>query len=160
MNAAYLAGILLTAALFVGVGSATAYAEDLAVCGGVSGKAYFLEKGIVTKKNSGWNDDRISGGRTTLVKLADNGYDVLFVDSLGAVVSTVQKGAKVIKMRQGASDMTFLVYYPGNTIEIYTFFMSNTDQPQMMLLQSKGGDSALIHKGAIFIGRCDFIKFD
>lgn len=144
----------------VGLGSTSALAENLAVCGSVVGKSYFAEKGIVSKKDSGWNDDKISRGKITLVKLGKNQYDLLFLDATGAIVSTIQDGGEVVKLRQGTSDFTFLIYYPGNTIEIYTFLVDNSGRQMVILIQSKGGDSALIHKSAVLVGECDSIVFD
>lgn len=155
--------ILIVAAvlsLIAILGSAPVHAEDLAVCGSVSGKAYYAEKGVVSKENRGWNDDAISGGKTTLVKLGEDQYDILFLDSTGSIKSVVQQSGTVLKLRQGVSDFTFLVYYPGDTIEIYTFLVDNAGIQQVILMQSKGGDSTYFHKSAVFVGECNFIKFD
>ena len=64
-----------------------AHAVDIASCSDPSGKGYFPEIGLVGKKDSGWSDEKITGGITKVAKLGENEYDVLFVDVRKDIVS-------------------------------------------------------------------------
>ena len=56
------------------------------------------------KKESGFSDDAIPGGLTTLAKVADNEYNLLFIDARLSIISTVQHGGHVKLLRFGAND--------------------------------------------------------
>ena len=42
--------------------SCNVFAEDIAQCSNPKGKSYYPELGIMSKNDSGWNDDGITGG--------------------------------------------------------------------------------------------------
>lgn len=69
-----------------------AHASDIASCSDPSGKGYFPEIGLVAKKDSGWSDEKITGGVTKVIKIGENEYDVLFVDTRKEIVSARRDG--------------------------------------------------------------------
>jgi len=119
------AAALLASLLFCAVASA----QDLATCTSPTGHAYYPNKGLVKKKDSGWSVDKISGGIVTLKKLSAKEFDILWVDTTKSIHSAVQDGGLVRLLRTGESDMTFLVFYPGQTIELYTFMQETVMCP-------------------------------
>jgi hypothetical protein len=133
-------------------------ARTLANCGASSGWSYFPFKGMVPEKEAGWQRDGIGGGKTTLVRLADGEYDLLFVDVTGKVRSSRNDGGAVIKLREGNNHATFLVIYEVQTAEIYTFFKDNKGRNQYIIMSSK--DSQILLKSSVFVGDCDFISLD
>ena len=60
---------LLALFIFTGIYNSVS-AADIASCSNPKGKSYYPEMGLVTKDKSGWTDDGISGGRTTVKKIA------------------------------------------------------------------------------------------
>ena len=77
-----------------------AHAEDIASCSDPSGKGYFPEFGVVSKKDSGWFDEKVTGGITKVAKFGKNEYDILFVDVRKEIVSARQDGGRVLLLNQ------------------------------------------------------------
>jgi hypothetical protein len=138
--------------------TSVALAADLANCESPIGQAYFPHKGLVNKKESGWQTDKISGGKFTLTKNSQNQYDLLFIDSTKRITSTVADGGKIVPMRRNADDAAFIIAY-SDAIEIYNFWKTAEGKLQFSMLQNKGS-GAVISKSSVLIGQCDFVKFD
>jgi len=134
------------------------YAQDIAVCHSPKGRAYYPTMGMVPIDKSGWKDDGITGGRYTLTKQAKD-FDVLYTDSTKRVASSKGNGASVSPLRVGPDNFSIFVYYPNDTIEIYSFMRETTGILSLHVIQSKGGD-APVHKSSILISKCDFINFE
>lgn len=148
----YLALIVLVTAM------ADARAIQLAVCGAVSGHAFYHYSQLLPKERAGWTADAITGGTITLTASGEGEFDILFLDARKQIVSARSDGGKVILLRKGDSDMTFLIHYPGSVAEIYTFFKNRDGQAEYVLLQSKGGDGLPIHKSSVMVGKCSELK--
>jgi len=103
--------------------------ENIATCNGLAGYAYYHHAGVWPKEQSGFSDDAIPEGLTTLVKLGDNEYDIMFTDARKNIISHRHDGGSVTLLRHGKADATFLVFYPSANIELYTFY------------RGKGGDA-------------------
>lgn len=134
-------------------------AADIASCSNPSGKGYFPETGIVTAKDSGWSDEKITGGITKLSKQGDNEYDILFVDVRKEIISARQDGGRVILLNRGRNVISVLVVYPGKTAEVYTFLKNNSGKLEYMHTLSRAGDGVLIAKASVMRGDCDYINF-
>ena len=63
------------------------HATTIANCGPSAGLSYFPYSGILTKDNSGFENDAISDGNVTLSKNSDS-YDILYKDATGTIVSS------------------------------------------------------------------------
>lgn len=140
--------------------STNSYAADIAQCSNPSGKAYYPYLGLMDKKDSGWVDDKISGGITTLIRTDDNEYDILFVDSTKRIISSKQDGGKVYVLSKGKNDVSFLVVYPGKTVEIYTFLIDKSGKTEYIQVTNRSGDEILIAKSTVMRGDCLFINLD
>ncbi len=149
--------LLVIAASFL---TETAWSQVIASCSNPEGFSYYHHAGAVSKKNSGFDKDKISGGMTTIQKLPDGSYDILIVDARKKIMSMTQDGGKVLMLRKGAQDATFLLYFPGNAIELYTLWIDQEGQAKYDYLASKGGDITPIHKSTVMVGRCDGINFN
>jgi hypothetical protein len=134
-------------------------AADIASCSNPSGKGYYLETGIVTAKDSGWSDEKITGGITKLVKQGDNEYDILFVDVRKEIISARQDGGSVLLLNRGKTVVSVLVVYPGKTAEVYTFLKTNSGKLEYIHTLSRAGDGVLISKASVMRGDCDYINF-
>jgi hypothetical protein len=66
--------------------STNSYATDIARCSNPTGKSYYPYLGLMNKEDSGWVDDGITGGITSLVRNENNEYDILFVDASKQIV--------------------------------------------------------------------------
>jgi len=135
------------------------YAQAITSCLNPEGYAYYHYSGQVSKTNSGFTKDKITGGMVTLQKVGEKEYDILFVDTYKQIISAVGDGGSVTLLRKGKTDVTFVHAYPGKVIELYTFWVDAEGQPKYDLVQSKGGDSMKIHKSSIMIGTCSPINF-
>lgn len=149
---------LKVAMVLLAVCGSQALARELAVCGPASGHAYYHSAQLVPKKAAGWKADSISGGSVTLTRLGPEEFDILFIDSTKRIISTRNDGGKVLMVRKGAADMTFLVLYPGKAVEFYSFFRNREGDAEYALLQSKGGDELPIHKSSVMVGRCSALS--
>lgn len=138
--------------------SANCLALDIAQCSNPSGKAYYPYLGLMEKKSSGWTDDKITGGITTLQKLGPNEYDILFVDVTKRIISSRQDGGQVLLLSRAASSVSILVVYPGQTVEVYTFLIDKSGKAEYMQVTSRAGDAVMIAKTTVMRGDCQFVN--
>ena len=97
-------------------------AENIASCEGLKGWSYYPNKGdLITKDNSGWGEDAISEGKTTLTFSEAEGIDILFVDVLGDINSSKDQGAKIELVFLEQDSVTVSSYYFGQSMELYSF---------------------------------------
>ena len=153
----YKLAYLITFLLMV---STNSYATDVAQCANPSGKSYYPYLGLMAKKDSGWVDDGISGGITSLVRDENNEYDILFVDASKRIISSKHDGGKVYKLSQGSNDASFLVIYPGKTVEVYTFLIDKSGKAEYIQVTTRSGDQVLITKSTVMRGDCSFVNLE
>ena len=136
-------------------------AQEITSCQNPKGYAYYHHHkgGLMSLSESGWSDDKISGGITTLKKLLDGKYDIFIVDIRKSIISLRQDGGEILLLRKGKEDATFLHFFPGNAVELYTFWRDANGKDRFDLLQSKGGDNYPIHKSSVLTGECSSINF-
>ena len=134
--------------------------QDITTCSNPEGVAYYHHFGAVNSKDSGWSSDKISNGKLTLKKISSKEFDILILDATNSIFSLKQDGGELIFMRAGESDATFLHFYPGKVIEIYTFWRDSNGKFKYDLVQSKGGSATPVHKSSILVGECTPINFD
>lgn len=134
-------------------------AQVITSCQNPKGTGFYHHHGQISSPESGWKEEKITGGITTLNKMADGKYDILIVDARKSVLSFRQDGGEIILLRKGANDATFLHMYPGMVIELYTFWKDAKGKFRFDMLQSKGGDGLQIHKSTVMIGECSAIDF-
>jgi hypothetical protein len=140
--------------------STASNAQDIASCSNPSGRGYFPEIGIVSAKNSGWEDETIVDGITKLIKTGEGEYDLLFVDIRKEIISATQDGGKVFMLNKGENVVSFLVVYPGTTAETYTFLKNKSGKLEYITTLSRAGDGVLITKSTVMRGDCDYINFE
>lgn len=145
--------------LLVFLGSSLIQAQSITTCQNPEGYAYYHYSEQVSKTNSGFTKDKITGGMVTLQKVGEKQYDIFFVDANKQIISAVGDGGKVLLLRSSKNDATFMHSYPGKVIELYTFWIDSDGLPKYDLIQSKGGSSSPIHKAAILVGTCGPINF-
>lgn len=139
---------------------AMAQSEEIATCRSPLGKAFYHFNGLSDKAGSGWSDDKISKGVTTLVRAADGSLDMLFVDIRGKPISMTQEGATIRLLRLSQDNVTLLAYYEGATTEIYSFFKEKDGKNRYSVLTNKTGSGAMIPKSGVMVGDCSEIRFD
>ena len=130
------------------------HAATVVTCKDPKGYANLHHYGVLKKEGSGYAEDAITGGLTTLVTNEKGQFDLLFTDVRKQIISTKSDGGEVVLLRKGKNDATFMLYYPGMVIELYTFYRDNDGKEWYDLLQSKGGDKMPIHKSAVLTGTC------
>jgi len=152
--------VKLVVFLIAAIASLSTHAADIAACSDPSGKGYYPETGIVRKAESGWADEKITGGITKLTKVAEGEYDILFVDARKDIISARGDGGTVIPLNRGEKSFSVLVVYPGKTAEIYTFLENASGGLEYLHTLSRAGDGVLITKASVMQGRCSYIAFD
>lgn len=150
---------LLALFIFAGIYNSVS-AADIASCTNPKGKTYYPELGLVTKDKSGWTDDGISGGITTVKKIAKDKYDIVFYDTTKRIISSIEDGGNVLLLNKGKNVFSLLVVYPGKTAEIFTFVKNNSNKLEFIQITSRAGDEVRITKSSMFKGECDFINFN
>jgi len=148
-------------AVLVMLVSVSAFAQEERIAKGKSpeGKTFFLYKGLVQKQDSGWQENGIGNGLFEVV-INEGLLDVRFVDAAERIVSSRADGGVVQILNKGENEVSVLVYYPGNAIEVYTFYTDNDGKNKFTLTQVRGGPSVLLPQSSIFSGDCDYIDFD
>ena len=76
------------------------FAKNISVCGGLEGISYFPNIGLVASLNeseTGWQDDRIGEGKTTVTKI-DDVFNILFLDASGALTSAKDYDAQIFPL--------------------------------------------------------------
>ena len=140
--------------------TSTVYAQSITSCKNPEGYAYYHHSGQVPKSKSGFIKDKITGGMVTLQKVGEKQYDILFADVNNQIISAIGDGGKVMLLRKGKTDATFVHYFSGMVVEIYTFWIDAEGIAKYDLVQSKGGDLMPIHKSSMMVGTCSQIKLD
>ena len=138
--------------------SSTAFSQELATCREPSGHAYYPKRGIIKGKDAGWETDKITPGLFTL-RRAGADYDILYVDATKQIHSAKGEGGVVKLLRSGDNEMTFILFYPGSTIELYTFWRDSTGQDQLGILTSRGGEGFVQYKQSAMVANCSKITF-
>jgi len=137
----------------------SAYSEEIATCKDPKGYAYYPHS-VFSKEDSGWQEDRITGGVTTLTRLGKNDYDILFIDATKRIVSSKQDGGKVIVSKRGVADVYVIVAYEQTgVIEVYNFFKDGSEKALFTQYTNKGGSAVLIAKSSLLAGECSQINF-
>jgi len=135
-------------------------AVEIASCSNPKGTVYFPELGVVTKKDSGWKSDKISGGITKLSKIGKDDFDILYFDSTNRITSSKESGATILPLSKGKNNISILVIYPGAVAEVYSFIKNNSGTLEYTHVANKGGDAVLIPKSSLMRGECQVINFD
>lgn len=140
------------------VSSAVVNAETIASCSGVKGYSFYQNLGSFSdKKSSGWDEDQITEGKTSVIR-NDDGFDILFVDALGDINSLKDQGAKIQLLLIGQSSFALSSTFLGSQIEIYNFWQTNDGDLEYSITQVKG-EISLLPKHSLLIGKCDSLKF-
>lgn len=150
----------LTVALSCLLFPSVCLAFDVARCSNPSGQGYYPRLGLVDKKNAGWHEEKISGGRTTLSRLDSGEYDILFTDATKSVISSKRDGGRVFRVIKGSNDAMFLVVYPQGTVETYTFLVNKIGKAEYMATTSRAGDAGFVAKSSVMRGDCEFVNLD
>ena len=105
--------ILLMLIQAVSVVHVNASVEIIAKCGELSGYIY-------DHANAKWDQDKIEGGSTIIVKEEDQ-YDIVFRDSTGNLQSAKKSGATIVPANGRENTMHIIAIYPGIVTEVYSF---------------------------------------
>jgi hypothetical protein len=146
--------------IFLAASNSFARSQTITNCRNPVGYAYYNHSGITSKKESGFQSDKITGGITSFVKLPDGKFDINIVDARKQIISFAQDGGRVVLLRSGKKDATFMHFYPGMVIEIYSIWLESDGKAKFSMIQSKGGDNMPIHKSSVLVGDCDAINFE
>jgi len=147
--------------IILSVSSFYTYSQtQITACENPKGFVYYPYISPVPKDKSGWIEDKITGGKSILVK-NPNGLDLVFVDSVKKTpLSSVEDGGKVILLRKTTNQISVLVDYQSVT-EIYSYWRTDGGQLQYSILQSKNGVvPGTLSKSGVMVRTCQFINFN
>ena len=135
----------------------TLNAETIASCGALKGQSYHPYYGtLANKKMSGWSDNGIENGKTT-VTFNNGNLDILFIDVLNEIRSAKDQGSEIEFLMLSDNSFTISSTVLNRTIEIYTFWKNIDGEYKFSLSSTKGGFS-LIPSNNLFVGDCSFIS--
>jgi hypothetical protein len=134
-------------------------AMTIATCGAQTGHSYYLPSGPVGAGDAGWQQDGVTGGSLSLVMNDNAEFDVIQFDASKKVISAVNDGAKVSPIRLSANEIAVSVYYPADTIEVYSFFRDAAGKSSLIFLQSRGSPNG-ISAGKLFVSECSSFEID
>jgi hypothetical protein len=146
--------------IFLAASNSFAHSQTITNCRNPVGYAYYNHSGITSKKESGFQSDKVTGGITSFVKLPDGKFDINIVDARKQIISFALDGGRVVLLRSGKNDATFMHFYPGMVIELYSIWLESDGKAKFSMIQSKGGDNMPIHKSSVLVGDCDAINFE
>ncbi len=146
--------IVLLAAIVGALFGGRAGAETLALCGPQAGRTYYFAGGVVTSKDAGWQDDAVSGGRTTLSRDTSGKLDLVFSDASGGVYSSRGEGGEVEALRRSADEIVVAVMHPAGSFEVYQFVREAGGKLTMVQLVSRTGLAA---KAGAYMASCSVI---
>lgn len=137
------------------------FAEETIIAHGKNpqGKSFFPYTGLVSKKDSGWQNSGIDNG-VFEIAVSNGNLDVRYIDASKRIKSALEEGGKVMILNKGNNEVSVFVVYPAETIEVYTFYIDKDGKKKFIFTQVKSGENALITSSSIFTGSCDFIYFD
>lgn len=134
-------------------------ASSIAQCSSPKGYSYYPEIGHIGQDSAGWKEDQISQGKVTLIKDSDGKFDILFIDASETITSSRSDGGTVAMVSRGKSSASFVVLYPGKTVETYTFLETTSRNLEFIMVTSRAGDSVVFTKATVMAGKCSFIDF-
>ena len=138
----------------------SAYAVDIAKCSGLKGHAYYLNGGFTNPKDSGWQEDSISKGKTQLILNEAGHFDIMYVDATENIVSMKADGAKIFFVSETEKDVSFIASYPSGIIELYSFFQEKDGKNRYSLFSLKNENGTFAPKRSLMVGDCDSINFE
>lgn len=153
--------INLCAFILVLLLSSMAFANEEIIAYGENpqGKSYFAYTGLVSKKDSGWQYNGIKNG-VFEVAVSNGSLDIRYVDSAKRIKSSLADGGQVTILNRGESEISVLVHYPKNGIEVYSFYVDKEGKNKFILTQTRAGENVPIAQSSIYVGSCEFIHFD
>jgi len=126
--------------------------EIIVSCGESAGHVYFHHNEYVSKKDSGWAEDKVKDGSFFVQKSGDN-YDLVYRTKLGLTSST-DDGAVIMPTHRSENSLSLVVIYPSNgNTEVYNFQHINTKNAEATWTQTKVG--TLIVKSGVFHASCN-----
>mgnify|MGYP007020173649 FL=1 len=131
------------------------FASIIAECESPKGHAYYPFYGAIPKDKSGWDTDGFSTGVYRLILNNDQSFDVVFSNSNGQYVSALQDGAEVMPFSMDENQISLMVVYMGNAIEVFSFVKDNAGNKEIIFTQIKTG---MIPKVAAYRGRCSKLE--
>ena len=139
--------------------TSSASSKDIAVCGESAGYAYYPAAGPLANmgEKGKWVEDGISQGRITLSGEGDR-LDLLWSDADGTLVSATNSGYTVTRMAQTEESLSVMIYYPGKTVQTYTFIKTLAG-PEVLYTQNRHGDVP-IPKIAAFRAPCSLLDLE
>jgi hypothetical protein len=136
-----------------------AVGQTIADCKDPSGFALYHSNNKGKKLD--FEKDSITGGMLSIIKTKDEKYDLIVVDSRRKITSMTQDGGDFVLLRKGETDLTFLLYFPNSSIELYTLWLDSKGKAKLDMMQSRGGDTTSLnqHKSSLMTADCNYINF-
>lgn len=141
--------------------STGAFARNVAICGASQGYGFYPKVGLAAADQAGewqgtlgWQTDGIKDGRFTLTQIAKDKFDLLVIDTTGAIYSATQDDATVILIGVTDKSLSIVVTYPNTYVETYTFLRNDDGQAEVMWTSNKWG--TIIPKVGAYRASCSF----
>lgn len=152
----------LMLALSIGISGGSLAAQEIATCKNPVGQAYYPHRYPIPKNKSGWTNDAITDGITTIRRLSSGEYDILFFDATKQIISTVADGGVVVRIKRSNNDVLFVVLYAqSGVLETYHLFKDEGGNNQYTHFKDSGASSpTALTKSSLMVGECSQINFN
>ena len=113
--------------------------QQITACGDMKGRAFYFAGGAVPKNKSGWQDDAIAGGTTSLLTDGKD-VDIVYKDATGRQRSAkFHDGATILAFSVGTILNVLIVHKGGVLLEQYTFQIDKQGRGIVILSQQRAG---------------------
>jgi hypothetical protein len=121
-------------------------------CNQITGKSYYVSP------DDKWQDDGMTGGTFTIVREDDKSYDVIIKDASATAFTAKGDGGAITPLKEEGGNITILVIYPLNVIEIYQLTLDSNGSGVLLFSTVKNGVGTIDHpvtKGSLFTAACN-----
>lgn len=123
--------------------------QVIAQCGASKGQTVSLESSKLV-----WENDGITNGSLTFIKLANGKFDIITKD-VRRSFSYTDDGASIVTLEEGDNKKTLVVMHSKTVIEVYQLTLEKNGSGTLIWTQTKNGAPiSLVTKGSLFTATC------
>ena len=123
--------------------------QVIAQCGASKGQTV-----ILTSSKLIWEDDGITNGSFTFVKLKNGKFDIITKDAMKSF-SYTDDGASIVALEEGNNKKTLVVMHSNTVLEVFQLTLEKNGSGTLIWTATKNGaPNSLVTKGSLFTAKC------
>jgi len=123
--------------------------QVIAQCGASRGQTVFLNSSKLV-----WENDGITNGSLTFIKLPNGKYDIVTKDAMKSF-SYTDDGAAIVTFEAGDNKKTLVVMHSNTVIEVFQLTLNENGSGFLIWTATKNGaPNSLVTKGTLFTAIC------